>query len=126
MNRTPEIAGIIILIGITQFMLFMKIAEFLYPNYSVANNYISDLGVGPVSYIFNISIILLGILGMIGAYLLFNWNKIFSVLLFISITIYILIRGVWGWTIPKKHEYTTYNSIINNIPFLKHNSNIFI
>lgn len=84
MSRTPKIAGIIILIGITQFMLFMKIAEFLYPNYSVANNYISDLGVGPVSYIFNISIILLGILGMIGAYLLFNWNKIFSVLLFIS------------------------------------------
>lgn len=83
-NEKFRIAGIIILIGIVQFILLMNTAEFLYPNYSVANNYISDLGVGSVSYIFNNSIIILGILGMIGAYLLFKLDKIFSILLFIS------------------------------------------
>jgi len=79
-----KLAGLLILIGISQFILLLKIAEFRYPNYSVANNYISDLGVGPVAYIFNTSIILLGILGLIASYLLYELDKIFSILLFIS------------------------------------------
>ena len=79
-----RVAGIIILVGVVQFILLMNIAEFLYPNYSIANNYISDLGVGSVSYIFNNSIIVLGILGMIASYLLFKLDKIFSILLFLS------------------------------------------
>ncbi len=79
-----KIGGFLILIGVSQFLLCLKIAEFLYPNYSVANNYISDLGVGPVAYIFNGSIILMGVLGILAAYLLFKWNKVFSLLLLLS------------------------------------------
>ena len=65
-------ASILIVVGATQFLLFMHVAEFLYPGYSVSSNYISDLGATcrssgcviyqPSSLIFNSSIILLGIL----------------------------------------------------------------
>jgi len=83
MNRV-QAAGIINLIGIIQFFIFLQISEYLYPGYSVSNNYISDLGVGPSAYIFNTSIMILGILGMIAAFLLYKWDKIFSILIFIS------------------------------------------
>ena len=46
------------------------VAEALHPGYSVSGNYISDLGVGPSSAIFNSSIFLLGLLIIIGAYFL--------------------------------------------------------
>jgi hypothetical membrane protein len=84
MNKDFRTAGMLILVGITQFLLLMKIAEFIYPNYSVSSNYISDLGVGSTAYIFNTSIIILGLLGMTAAYLLLRWDKTFSILLFIS------------------------------------------
>lgn len=53
-----------------QFILGLVIAETLYPGYSVAENYISDLGVGPSSIVFNSSAFLLGMLSLIGAYFL--------------------------------------------------------
>lgn len=55
------VAGLLILFGITQFMIMMIVSEALYPSYSVANNYISDLGVGVTANIFNTSIIILGL-----------------------------------------------------------------
>jgi len=79
-----EIGSILLFAGVTQFILLFKIAEFLYPKYSVAYNYISDLGVGPVAYIFNSSIIVLGLLGLVAGYLLFKWDKIFSTLLILA------------------------------------------
>ncbi|MFB6469711.1 MAG: DUF998 domain-containing protein [Vulcanisaeta sp. AZ3] len=63
-------AGLILFIGVAQFLLAMIIAEALYPSYSVSHNYISDLGVGPVAPIFNTSIIIMGILLIIAAILL--------------------------------------------------------
>jgi len=42
----------------------------LYPNYSVADNYVSDLGVGPSALIFNSSAFLLGLLLLFGVYFL--------------------------------------------------------
>ncbi|MEM1627362.1 MAG: DUF998 domain-containing protein [Sulfolobaceae archaeon] len=69
-NRATT-AGYLILIGSTQFILFMNIAEFLYPNYSVRDNYISDLGVDPSSaLIFNLSIIAFGLLVISAFYIL--------------------------------------------------------
>ncbi len=53
-----------------QFMLGLVVAEALYPSYSVADDYISDLGVGPSSMVFNSSAFLLGLLSIIGAYFL--------------------------------------------------------
>ncbi len=56
-----KISGLVLFAGAAQFFLLVLIAEALYPHYSVANNYISDLGVGSTAYIFNTSIVLLGI-----------------------------------------------------------------
>jgi len=65
-----KMAGIFFFIASTQFVIGLIVAEALYPGYSVSGNYISDLGVGPSSMIFNSSIFLLGLLSIAGAYFL--------------------------------------------------------
>jgi len=54
-------AGLFLFAGTVQFAIAMIIAEAVDPMYSVATNYISDLGVRAGAPIFNASIILLGI-----------------------------------------------------------------
>src|SRR5437667_6923220 len=54
-------AGLLLLVGTTQFAIGMIIAEAVDPSYSVSTNYISDLGVRADAAIVNTSIILLGI-----------------------------------------------------------------
>ncbi|GGP21996.1 membrane protein [Thermocladium modestius] len=66
-----KVFGLLLLVGSLGFIFAMNVAEFLFPGYSVSNNYISDLGamcragscriIQPSSTIFNTSIILLGI-----------------------------------------------------------------
>lgn len=70
--RHPDgkVTGILFFIASTQFVLGLIIAEALYPGYSIFGNYISDLGVGPSSAIFNSSIFLLGLFAVIGGYFL--------------------------------------------------------
>ena len=63
-------AGTLFFVAATQFVLCLIIAEALYPGYSVSGNYISDLGVGPSSIVFNSSVFLLGVLLLIGIYFL--------------------------------------------------------
>ena len=65
-----KVAGMLYFIAVTQFVLSFTISETLYPGYSVSNNYISDLGVGPSAIIFNSSVFLLGLLLLIGTYFL--------------------------------------------------------
>jgi hypothetical membrane protein len=65
-----KVAGTLFLIAATQFVLGFSISEALYPGYSVSANYISDLGIGPSSVIFNSSVFLLGLLLLIGTYFL--------------------------------------------------------
>jgi hypothetical membrane protein len=65
-----KVAGALIFIAVTQFAIGMIVSEALYPNYSVSDNYISDLGVGPSSMIFNSSVFLMGLLLIVGAYFL--------------------------------------------------------
>jgi len=69
-HHSGKTAGTLFFIGSTQFALGLILAEALYPSYSVSGNYISDLGIGPSSAIFNSSIFLLGLLSIIGAYFL--------------------------------------------------------
>jgi hypothetical membrane protein len=81
-----KVAGVLFFIAATQFILGLIIAEALYPDYSISKNYISDLGVGPSSMIFNTSIFLLGLLLLIGTYFLqraFNL-KVITILLTVS------------------------------------------
>ncbi|MDG7012065.1 MAG: DUF998 domain-containing protein [Nitrososphaerota archaeon] len=73
-------AGISIFLGSAQFSIFLVLAEILFPNYNVSTNYISDLGafcpstgpcvIEPSADVFNGSIILLGLLILLGAYYL--------------------------------------------------------
>lgn len=59
-------------IGSLQFLISMAAAERLYPGYDPLRNYISDLGSlnAPTSTLFNTSVFLLGLLGLLSAYLL--------------------------------------------------------
>ena len=80
-----KVAGTLFFIAVAQFILGIIIAEALYPGYSVHDNYISDLGIGPSSMIFNSSAFLLGTLILVGAYFLRNISKfkVVSMLLFL-------------------------------------------
>ena len=61
LKTSPEkLAGTLIFVGTAQFILFATVAEALYPDYSISNNYISDLGVGPSAPLFNSSVLVLG------------------------------------------------------------------
>ena len=76
-------AGVSVFVGGVQFSIALILAEIYYPNYNVSTNYVSDLGANcpgsstvgcvinqPTSMIFNTSIILLGVLILVGAYFL--------------------------------------------------------
>lgn len=68
-------AGIILLVGCMQFLLALNLAETQYPGYSTAKNVLSDLGgalppAEPSNFIFNLSIIILGILMILAVYLI--------------------------------------------------------
>ena len=65
-----RIAGVLFLVASAQFLLGLVVAEALYSGYSVSDNYISDLGVGSSSIVFNSSAFLFGLLSIIGAYFL--------------------------------------------------------
>jgi len=64
-----KVAGVLFFLAVTQFVLCLIIAEALYPGYSVSDNYISDLGIGPSAIVFNSSAFLLGLLLLAGTYL---------------------------------------------------------
>jgi hypothetical membrane protein len=71
MRYTREkVAGTLFFVAVTQFIMCLMVAEALYPGYSLSGNYVSDLGVGPSSIVFNSSVFLLGLLLVIGTYFL--------------------------------------------------------
>ncbi len=72
-----KIAGILLFVGSAQFIIALIVAEAFYPGYSVAQNFISDLGatcrvtclvVQPTSTIFNSSVTLFGLLVILASY----------------------------------------------------------
>lgn len=69
-NTTRKVAGFLFLVGGVQGVLGIIIAEACFPGYSTSENYISDLGVGPSALVFNSSLCILGMLGIVGAYLI--------------------------------------------------------
>lgn len=86
MKLTIENAGALLMIGSIQYIIVMIVAEALYPNYSISNNFISDLGVGPTAVIFNPSIIIFGLLVIAASYVLFKntGNRLHSLMLFLA------------------------------------------
>lgn len=65
-----KVAGIFFFVAATQFVLGLTVAEALHPGFSMSANYISDLGIGSSSIIFNSSVFLLGLLILVGTYFL--------------------------------------------------------
>jgi len=87
MNDGPR-AGLLLFTGAAQFMLGLLIAEALYPGYSVSQNYISDLGVGPEPSrtVFSVSVFLFGLLGAAAGALLLRGkvDRVLPYLLLVS------------------------------------------
>lgn len=72
MTRLPStaFAGALLFTGATVLFLAMMAAEALWPGYSIADNYISDLGVGRTAPLFNTPMIVYGSCVAAAAYLL--------------------------------------------------------
>jgi hypothetical membrane protein len=82
MNYSNEkVAGALIFVAVTQFVLGLVVSEASYPDYSIADNYISDLGVGPSATVFNSSVFLMGLLLVIGAYFVQRALKEYTMLI---------------------------------------------
>ena len=83
-----KVAGIILFIGCLQYLLAVTLAETHFPGYSIAKTSLSALGghTSPLAIIFNISMLLFGILCLTAAYLIIksDGSHIFSVCLAIS------------------------------------------
>jgi hypothetical membrane protein len=67
--RTARFGGFVFLLGSLQFVIAMIIVQAMYPGYSDFGNYVSDLGGShsPWAWLFNVSIRVLGVLGVLGA-----------------------------------------------------------
>jgi hypothetical membrane protein len=67
--RSP---GLWLFSGGVLMLILVHLAEFLYPDYSVSENYISDLGVGPMAsrVVFTLAIIVFGLMALVSSYLL--------------------------------------------------------
>jgi len=107
-------AGILVFVGGAQFVLGMLIAETLHPGYSVAQNYISDLGVGPAAAVFNSSAFLLGLMVVGGAYFAHRTfhNRLVTSLLVLS-GIGAMGVGIFPEDIPVMHEIVSVVAFIS-------------
>ena len=106
-------AGILFFIASAQFILGLIVAEALYPGYSISDNYISDLGVGPSSVIFNSSVFILGLLPIIGAYFLPRTSD-FRVL---TILLVLMAIGSMGTGVFTK-DFATIHGAVSLMAFL--------
>jgi len=100
-----KVAGALIFVAVTQFVLGVIVSEALYSGYSISDNYVSDLGVGSSSMIFNSSVFLLGLLLIIGAYFL---HRAFSFRL-LTVTFVLTAIGSMGVGIFTKDAYTIHS-----------------
>jgi hypothetical membrane protein len=102
-----KVAGLIFFVAATQFVLGLSISEALYSGYSVSKNYISDLGIGPSSVVFNSSVFLLGVLLLVGTYLLrrVSDSRIVNVMLFL------MALGAMGVGIFTKNYRTAHGAV---------------
>ena len=108
-----KVAGALFFIAATQFVLGLIVSEASFSGYSISDNYISDLGVGSSSMIFNSSVFLMGLLLIVGAYFLqraFNF-KMLTVLLVLTAV------GAMGVGIFTE-DFGTMHSVVSLIAFL--------
>lgn len=67
--RSP---GLLLLVGGLEMLFLIHLAEFLYPGYSVSQDYISELGVGPTTsrVIFTVALMVFGLMALMASFLL--------------------------------------------------------
>ncbi len=105
-----KIGGVLYIIAVFQFFIFELVAETLYPGYSVANNYISDLGATcinppstascivhqPSATIFDTTLFLLGLLLLVGTFFVYYETRKKSYFIVAAVAdIAILLAGVF-------------------------------
>lgn len=74
-GRSVRLGGVLIAIGVLQFVVAMAWVQSRYGGYSLLTNYISDLGntsTSPLPMVFNVSVMLLGVFALLG--ILFSWS----------------------------------------------------
>ena len=91
-----ESMGFLLIIGVSQFIFSILIAEGLAENYDSQLHYVSTLGASTVSFVFNISVIILGLCLLLSSYLLHkNYQKRLSTSLMILTGICALGVGIF-------------------------------
>jgi hypothetical membrane protein len=73
--NVTTLSGSLFLIGGVQWFLGILAAESWYDGYSSRIDYVSDLGIGPTALIYNLSVFLLGVFMVIGAFFLHKSSK---------------------------------------------------
>ena len=107
-----KVASGLFFVAVTQFMIGIVVSEALYPGYSVFANYVSDLGVGPSSIIFNSSVFLLGLLSLIGTYFLRQTSNLKTV----NKLLLLMALGAMGVGIITK-DYTVPHGAVSSMTF---------
>lgn len=111
-----KIGGVLYVVAVFQFFVFELVAETLYSGYSVANNYISDLGATcvnalsrvqcvvhqPSATIFDVTVFVLGLMLLVGAILIYyGTRKLLYLVPCVIADVAILLVGVFpentGW-----------------------------
>ena len=111
-NSRGKVAGVLFFIAVTQFILGLTIAEALYPGYSLADNYISDLGIGPSAVVFNSSVFLLGLLLLVGTSFLRHSSNFKTV----NTLLFLMAIGAMGVGIFTK-DFTVAHGAVSSMAF---------
>ena len=106
-HSREKVAGMLVFVAATQFVLGITISEALYPGYSVSDNYISDLGIGSSAVIFNSSVFLLGILLLVGIFFLRHLSSFKTV----NVLLLLMAFGAMGVGVFTKHYRTAHGAV---------------
>ncbi len=107
-KKSLNVAGVLLFVFAVQFTIMLFITEALYHGYSIANNYISDLGVGPTGFLFDTSISVLGIAVIASAFFVYRGFdvKVFPILLGLT-GVGALLVGVFNENYGALHGYVS-------------------
>lgn len=108
-RKSLNVAGILLFVFAVQFAIMLFITESLYPHtYSIANNYISDLGVGPTGFLFDTSISILGIAVIASSYFVYRGFdvKVFPILIALT-GVGALLVGIFNENFGSIHGYVS-------------------
>ncbi len=111
-----KIAGALLFVGGTQFIIFLIISEAIFPDYHISTNYISDLGVWsmPSAVVFNSSIMFLGLTVIAGSYFVSKAfrSRVIPVLLALvgigSLLVGIFPESAVCFTVYELHDYVSF------------------